>query len=76
MLTTTINTLPLAYQAASGDTPATIAAAHRRRHQRRDNSRPGHGLPLNSVVTASAADGVITLTGTVPDDAVYARRRR
>ena len=27
MLTTTVNTLPLAYQAAPGDTPATIAAA-------------------------------------------------
>ena len=66
MLTTTVNTLPLAYLAAPGDTPATIAAAIAALVNATDTADPVTGLPLNSVVTAAAAGGVVTVTAASP----------
>jgi len=62
MLTTTVNSVPLTYQAAPGDTPATIAAAIAALVNATATADPVTGLPLNSVVTAAAAGGVITVT--------------
>jgi Neuraminidase-like domain/FHA domain len=69
MLTTTVNTLPLPYLTAPGDTPATIAAAIAAAINATTAADPVTGLPLNSVVTASAAGGVITLTAISPTTA-------
>jgi hypothetical protein len=66
MLTTTINGLPLAYLAAPGDTPATIAAAIAAIISATTTADPVTGLPLSAAVTASAADGVMTLTAASP----------
>ena len=63
-LTTTVNGLPLAYLAAPGDTPVTIAAAIAAAVNAATIADPVTGLPLNAAVTASAAGGVITLTAT------------
>ena len=68
-LTTTINALPVPYLAATGDTPATIAAAIAAAVNAATATDPVTGLPLNAVVTASAAAGVITFTGLVPTTA-------
>ena len=65
-LTTTINTLPLVYMAAPGDTPATIAAAIAAAINAATAADPITNLPLNSVVTASAAGAVLTLTAASP----------
>ena len=62
MLTTTVNTLPLAYQVAQGDTPATIAAGIAAAINATTTADPVTGLPLNSVVSAAAAGGAITVT--------------
>ena len=66
MLTTTVNTLPLQYQAAPGDTPATIATAIASAINATTTADPVTGLSLNSVVGATAAGGTITLRGTSP----------
>ena len=65
-LTTTINTLPLFYLAAPTDTPATIAAAIAASINAPTSTDPVTGLPLNSIVTASASGGVVTVTGASP----------
>ena len=66
LLTTTVNTLPLAYLAAPGDTPETIAAAIAAVINATTTADPITGLPLNSVVSAVAAGGVITVTASSP----------
>ena len=65
-LTTTVNALPLVYQAAPGDTPASIAAAIAAQVNATTTADPITGLPLQQVVTATAAGGTVTLTGASP----------
>ena len=64
MLTTTVNGLPVAYQAAPGDTAATIATAIAAAINATTSADAVTGLPLNSVVTAAAAGAVITVIAT------------
>ena len=66
MLTTTVNTVPLPYLARPGDTPATIAAAIAAAVNATTSPDPATGLPLNTVLTAAAAAGVITFTAAGP----------
>jgi hypothetical protein len=62
ILTTTINGLNLFYTAATGDTPSTIASKIAALIVATATPDLVTNLPLNSVVTASAAAGVITIT--------------
>jgi hypothetical protein len=66
MLATTVNGRPLVYLAVPGDTPATIAAAIAAIVSATTTTDPVTGLPLNAVITASAAGGVISLTAASP----------
>ncbi len=61
-LTTTVNTLPFFYLTKPGDTPATAAAAIAASINSATQIDPITGLPLTSVVSASANAGVITFT--------------
>jgi len=65
-LTTTVNTMPLAYLTAPGDTPASIAASIAALINATAAPDPVTGLPLNAVVAASAAGAMITITATSP----------
>ncbi len=63
VFTTTVNALPVLYQAVTGDTPATIASAIAAAINATTTGDPVTFLPLNQVVTASSApDGTVTLT--------------
>ena len=66
LLTTTVSTIPLIYPAAPGDTPASIATAIAASVNAAVTADPVTSLPLSSLVTATAAGGVVTLTGTSP----------
>ncbi|HEV2451110.1 MAG TPA: neuraminidase-like domain-containing protein [Streptosporangiaceae bacterium] len=66
MLTTSINTLPVAYQAAPGDTATSIATAIAAAVNATNTPDPVTCLPLNTVVTTTAAGGVITFTAAGP----------
>src|ERR1022692_3088098 len=66
MLTTTVNGLPLEYLAVRGDTPATIATAIADIINATTTADQASGLPMNTVVTAAAAGGVMTLTASSP----------
>jgi Neuraminidase-like domain/FHA domain/Salmonella virulence plasmid 28.1kDa A protein len=61
-LTTTINGLPLVYQTALGQSPAAIAAAIAAVINATTSADADTGLPLNSVVSAVATGGAITVT--------------
>jgi hypothetical protein len=64
-LTTTVNGLPIYYQAISGDTPATIASMIVNAVNAPTTATdPVSGLPIYQLVTASTApgSGVVTLT--------------
>ena len=73
-LTTTINTLPLVYLTAPGDTPRTIAASIAAAINATTAVDLVTDLPLNSVVTASATwrsalhfmEGLVTITAKSP----------
>jgi len=66
MVTTTVNTLPLPYLAAPGGSPGTIAAAIAAAINATTTADPITGLPMNSVVSAAAVGGVITVTAASP----------
>ena len=61
-LATTINALPVVYITAPGDTPSTIAAAIADAINATTVADAVTNLPLEQVVTASAAGGVVTIT--------------
>ena len=61
-LTTTINGVPLAYTVQAGDTLATIAAGIAALVNATTLQDPFSGFPLNGLVVASSAAGVITIT--------------
>lgn len=63
LLTTTINGLDLYYTVASGDTDVTIATNVANGITTSTQPDPVSNLPLPSVISASAANGVITITG-------------
>jgi Neuraminidase-like domain/FHA domain/Salmonella virulence plasmid 28.1kDa A protein len=65
-LTTTINALPLSYLTTPADTPSTIAAAIANSINTTGTADLVTSLPLNSVVRATTAGGVLTLTGLSP----------
>jgi hypothetical protein len=62
VLTTTINGLNLFYTAVAGDTPTTIASKITAAVVGTTTPDLVTNLPLNSVVTGSAAAGVVTIT--------------
>jgi hypothetical protein len=63
ILTTTIDTVPLVYLVQADDTAASIATAVASLvNNAATTIDPVTGLPLNQVVTATAAGGVVTLT--------------
>jgi hypothetical protein len=67
-LTTTIDTLPVVYKTAAGDTPLTIATAIANLINSSAAVDPTNGLPLSSVVTATGtsgagvSEGIVTVT--------------
>jgi hypothetical protein len=65
-LMTTINSLPLVRVANAGDTAAMVATGIAGDINAATASDPSTGLPLNSVVSASASGSVITVTGLSP----------
>ncbi len=62
-LTTTINTVPLVRMAGPGDTAATLATDIAGDINAATTVDAATGLPVNSVVSATAAGPVITVTG-------------
>jgi ABC toxin N-terminal region/Neuraminidase-like domain/FHA domain/PA14 domain len=66
IFTTTINTIPLVYMAAPGDTPASIATAIAGAVNTAPAADPNTGQQLSTLVAATAAGGVVTLTGASP----------
>ena len=65
-LTTTINGLPLVRTANPGDTAAMLATGIAGDINAATAEDPDTGLPLSSMVSATAAGPVITVTGTSP----------
>jgi hypothetical protein len=74
MLTTTINTLPVVYMVAPGDTVGSIATAIANKINATMAADPVTGMSLNSVVTAAATErailhfteGLVTITAQSP----------
>jgi hypothetical protein len=65
-LTTTINTIPIAYTAVASDTSLTILAAHiAAAINTVATADPASGLALNRVITATSAAGVVTVTADI-----------
>ena len=64
-LTTTVNSIPVVYQAITGDTAASIATAIASAVNATAAVDPGTGLAMNALVRASASGGSLTLTGLV-----------
>ncbi len=63
VLTTTINTIAIPYPVVASDTSAAILAAHiAAAINATATTDPASGLPLNQVVSASSAAGVVTVT--------------
>ncbi len=61
-LKTTINGVPIGYQVAAGDTPATIAAGIAAAINAATAGDPYSGLPLNSLVAAISSGPEVTVT--------------
>jgi GH18 family chitinase len=61
VLTTTIDTVPIAYTVVAGDTPPSIAANIAAAINGTTGADPFSGLPLNTLVAASSAGAVVTL---------------
>lgn len=66
ILTTTVNGLDLFYTVAAGDTPTTIATHIASAIGGTTTPDPITNLPLNTVVSAAAAAGVVTVTAASP----------
>ena len=66
-LTTVIDTVPVSYQVAAGDTAATIAAGIAAAVNAATMPDPYSGLPVSSLVVAYAAPGSPTVTFTAAD---------
>jgi Neuraminidase-like domain/Putative peptidoglycan binding domain/Salmonella virulence plasmid 28.1kDa A protein len=66
ILTTTINTIPVNYTVVASDTSVAILAAHiASAINAVATADPASGKPLNQVVSATSAGGVVTVTASV-----------